>query len=580
MGRRSALETLTQRLVIKQDCQRISIVGLGGIGKTQVALEFAYNLKENWPDYSIFWVSVLSLGSFQQTYDDILKEFQTCQKLEEQDEAKELVKSYLSSKEAGKWLLILDNADDKELLYNDNTDHSQGIANYLPESEDGLILFTTRHQEIAVSLAGNDVIELKEMNHYETRQFFEKLLIQEDLYRNVAIVNELLDELNSLPLAITQAASYINTNKITLSQYLKLLRNTEQDFANLISREFRDNTRYAKSANAVARTWALSFEQIRKHDVAAANLFAYMSCLEPKAIPRSILPPLQPEERMVNAIGTLCAYSFIVARTDSDIYDMHSLVHSAKRIWVKKHNLTKRITAEVIDHLVNMFPRVDFTNQAQWRLYLPHTVRLCREARGQESEARILLCLQVGRCAYEDSRFNEAVGWMEEAYSSCLKKPLEEDHPIRLSAQHELAGVYEATGKGAQAIQLLEHVVVVEKRILPEHHPHRLASQHELARTYLANERVEEAVELLEHVVSVWRQAGDHPDQLISQHELARAYHTNAQTEEAIRLLEEVVAVRRTSLAKNHPTRMMSERMLEDFRADLADNIENSDTGT
>jgi hypothetical protein len=76
----------------------------------------------------------------------------------------------------------------------------------------------------------------------------------------------------------------------------------------LMSKEFRDNTRYKGTANAVATTWLVSFSQIRERDAAAADLRAFMSCVEWKAIPRSLLlGGLQVEE----AIGTLCGYSFV-----------------------------------------------------------------------------------------------------------------------------------------------------------------------------------------------------------------------------------------------------------------------------
>jgi hypothetical protein len=68
------------------------------------------------------------------------------------------------------------------------------------------------------------------------------------------MLTELLDELTYLPLAIAQAAAYLNRNRMSIAKYLKLLQSTEQDIVTLISREFRDNTRYKESKNAVAAT--------------------------------------------------------------------------------------------------------------------------------------------------------------------------------------------------------------------------------------------------------------------------------------------------------------------------------------
>ncbi|KAF2193564.1 purine and uridine phosphorylase [Zopfia rhizophila CBS 207.26] len=73
VGRRDELEVLKRKLMVNQDCQKMSIVGLGGTGKTQVALRFAYMVKETWLDFSIFWVPALSLESYEQACADIAK---------------------------------------------------------------------------------------------------------------------------------------------------------------------------------------------------------------------------------------------------------------------------------------------------------------------------------------------------------------------------------------------------------------------------------------------------------------------------------------------------------------------------
>ena len=61
VGRIAELDALTQKLFVNK---KVTLVGLGGIGKTQVALKFAYSVKDSQPEYSIFWVPALSLESF------------------------------------------------------------------------------------------------------------------------------------------------------------------------------------------------------------------------------------------------------------------------------------------------------------------------------------------------------------------------------------------------------------------------------------------------------------------------------------------------------------------------------------
>jgi tetratricopeptide (TPR) repeat protein len=121
-------------------------------------------------------------------------------------------------------------------------------------------------------------------------------------------------------------------------------------------------------------------------------------------------------------------------------------------------------------------------------------------------------------------------------------------------------------GQTKEAIQLLEQVVTIQKKIsLAEDHPSRLVSQLELARAYRANGQTKEAIQLLEQVVKIEKTslAEDYPLlRLASQHALAEAYRANGQTKEAIYLLERVVAIQKTSLPDNHPNRLISERAL------------------
>jgi hypothetical protein len=400
----------------------MSIVGLGGTGKTQVALQFAYTVKETWPEFSIFWMPALSMESFEQACADVAKALHIPQAAGEEEDARELVKQHLSSAQAGRWLLVLDNADDADILF--GTRQSKGIVDYLPESEEGLLVYTTRTQEVAVSLTRRDVMEVGAMNRPDAANFLEKSLIRKELLRDGATTTELLDELACLPLAIAQAAAYLNMNKTSsIAKYLRLLRKTEQNLVGLMSREFRDDTRYRDSANAVATTWVVSFSQIRKRDAAAADLLAFMSCVEWKAIPRSLLPSVQPEERMEEAISTLCGYSFLVRREDDiqeeeeeeeeeEWYDMHRLVHLATRIWTNKYGNAAEITEKAIRHTANVFPSDDYANRGVWRAYLPHVLRLLGNKLVSNREKKSELCLLVGQCLQVDGRIREAVKWL------------------------------------------------------------------------------------------------------------------------------------------------------------------------
>ena len=576
MGRTEKLKELEERLVASSDCQKLALVGLGGVGKTQVALQLVYTLKECWPDCSIFWVPAVSSESFEQAYRKIASDCSIALSPMEED-PKESVQRYLSGKTAGKWLLVVDNADDEEILFGRPEDY-RGVADYLPESQNGLTLFTTRHRQIAVSLAGKEVVDIQNMTNEEAETFLRKSLTYEDLLQDEAATAELLTELTHLPLAIAQAAAYLNAMQISLREYLSLLKHAEEDAISLLSQEFRDETRYKGSGhakNAVATTWLISFNHIRRSDPIAADLLSFMSCIEHKAIPQRMLPGVEPVERMVHALGTLCAYAFVIRQENSELYDIHRLVHLASKVWLREQGATKDLNEKIIVHLAEIFPSDDYPNRFIWREYFPHALRLLGDTKGLDVEARYELCVAVGRCLRADGRIKEAVGWLSEC---CLwrQSHFPEDHPDRLASQHALAGAYRANGQIKKAVELLEHVVAIDKEGLAEDHPDRLASQHALAGAYKANGQISEAVELLEHVVAIKKErlTEDHPSRLASQHALARAYKANGQIKKAVELLEHVVTTRKEVLAEDHPDRLASQHALLSLYAQQSSNKE------
>jgi tetratricopeptide (TPR) repeat protein len=307
----------------------------------------------------------------------------------------------------------------------------------------------------------------------------------------------------------------------------------------VISTEFHDNGRYRGTANAVATTWLVSFDQIRRSDAAAAELLMFISYIEPKAIPQSILPSMESRHIMTQAIGTLCSYAFFSRRGQSSVYDMHSLVHLATRVWIQKHKHIEEIAARALRHVAEVFPTDDHENRNMWREYMPHALKLVQGS--EDLEEKYNLYYWIGRCLHVDGRVREAVDCFERYYL-WKEKTLDETHLDRLASQHDLALAYKANGQVAKAVALLEKVVEIQRKTLDETHPSRLASQHNLANAYQDNGQVAKAVALLEKVVEIQRKILDetHPSRLASQHDLANAYRANGQVAKAVTLLEKV----------------------------------------
>lgn len=475
------------------------------------------------------------------------------------NDPKEVFCQYLNSNSAGRWLLILDNTDSEEVLR--GSDGKPGIHNYLPKSQSGQILITTRWKKMAVDFAKKNIISVAEMAPEDARDLLKNSLTFDDLSWNNNTIDELLHLLCYLPLAIAQAAAYMNALEIYIEDYLALCRDSQQEMMGLMRNRYEDDTFYHESQYAVTTTWLISFKQIEKQSEAATKLLHFITWIHPQAIPCSMLPG--EGSRQIKAIGVLKSYAFIRERPEGRMYDMHSLVHMVLQSWSSERGIVQSTKEEVIHHLTKTFQTDRWEERDIWRPQLPHIVHVLKISQDITPPLQAALGYWVGRCLLSDGSIGDAVTLLEHVVK-IQETILKEDHADRLASQHELAGAYLANGQIQYAVELLEHIIKIREITLKEDHPFRLASQHQLARAYLINGQVKDAVILLEHVVKIKETTlkKNHPSQLTSQHSLALAYKANGQIQDAVVLLEYVVKSEEITLPEDHPSRLASQYAL------------------
>lgn len=159
------------------------------------------------------------------------------------------------------------------------------LKSYLPKSDKGCVVCTTRNRKVAVKMATTNVIEVPEMDAEMAMQLLRQVLIKTELLTDHVNAMGLLRQLTFLLLAIVQAAAYINENGIALSDYLSLLDEQEQDVVDLLGEHFEDDGRYQDIKNPVATAWLILFEQIQRFDPLAAEYLSFVSCVDSKGIP-------------------------------------------------------------------------------------------------------------------------------------------------------------------------------------------------------------------------------------------------------------------------------------------------------
>ena len=459
LGRHNEVVGLQERIVSKDRVRKIAITGLGGVGKTQIALEIAYRIRDKKPEFSIFWIPATSVEKIEQAYMGI------GERLGLQDvtpaDMKKAVKAHLSSEKTGPWLLIIDNLDDMN-IWTTSDASSPALKTYIPQSKYGFVLFTTRNQQLATSLVGPEVISIPEMDDKMATDLLRASLIRKDLVNDSQTTTQLLCQLSCLPLAIIQAASYMNQTGISVATYLSLLERQENEMVELLSQDFEDEWRYAESKNPVAVTWLISFHQIQRLNCLAADYLSFMSCIDPRDIPLSLLPPDSSQVKQQNALGLLKAYSFITGQADDQTVSLHRLVHLATRNWLQTGGMLEQWTVNTGKRLTDIFPSDAHENRILWRKYLPHALFVLQSKEFQnDTRDREDLVQKVAQCLYSDGRYHEAEVLFKEVFEK-KRKRLKNDDEEMLTSMAWMASTYRDQGRWTEAEKL--EVQVMETR--------------------------------------------------------------------------------------------------------------------
>src|SRR5882762_5514351 len=256
-------------------------------------------------------------------------------------------------------------------------------------------------------------------------------LYHKDLVNDSQPTTQLLCQLSCLPLAIIQAASYMNQTGISVATYLSLLERQENEIVELLSQDFEDEWRYAESKNPVAVTWLISFYQIQRLNCLAADYLSFMSCVDPRDIPLSLLPPDSSQVKQQNALGLLKAYSFITGQADDQTVSLHRLVHLATRNWLQTGGMLDQWTVNTGKRLRDIFPSDEHENQILGREYLPHALFILQSEEFQnDKQDREDLVQRVAQCLYKDGRYDQAGALFKEVLENKSERLKNDDEEM------------------------------------------------------------------------------------------------------------------------------------------------------
>ncbi|KAM5371215.1 hypothetical protein ACJZ2D_008135 [Fusarium nematophilum] len=300
VGRSSILEQLNDWIGSPEENMNHGIhktaamYGLGGVGKTQIALEWAFDMHQKHPGLSVFWVYGGQTARFTEGYASLARacEIPNCGSSNPRMLSK--VKSWLEEQTKCPWLMIIDSADDIGVFFEKtpNEPYRDNMAQYIPSSPNGAVLFTTRTKEAAVDLAppGRYLFHVAEPSNEECVELMQRRLPPGDYpVKDLAALSE---HLGRLPLALSQATAYLQKKSLSVSEYLEKLRErSDEANAKLLEAEFSEPGRGGGQPdtvvpNAVATTWLVTIQAIEHESWFAAEILDISACLGHQGVPK------------------------------------------------------------------------------------------------------------------------------------------------------------------------------------------------------------------------------------------------------------------------------------------------------
>lgn len=554
-GRAEILTLLHQQMQQKRSAiltQSQALVGLGGIGKTQIALEYAYRYRSEYR--ATFWIRAANHETLIADYMEIAQ-LLSLPVLEREAQAHVVASMKRWFAQNPDWLLIFDNADNLPLL-ND----------FLPTGGNGHLLFTTQSQatgKIAESFSV-EKMDLSESILLLLRRA--KLLsvdaapesISASLYKQA---QKIVEELDGLPLALDQAGAYIEETGCSLGDYLLIYR---QRRLAMLRRQSSLSTDYPYT---VATTWALSFMQIEQANPSAAELLRLCAFFHPDAIPEQLItlgsrylpyPLAEMAADLVQfneAILLLRSFSLVKRNPEMQLLNLHRLVQVVLKESMNEES--RRQWAECVILLANAaLPDVSFDVWPHYELYLPH-LQVCAEAIQEyhfDFPEAIRLLHQTGRYQYARGQYAQAELLLEQGLS-LSQKIYGSEYIDTANILTDLAELYSSQGKYKRAEPLYWRALAIHEQVLGRMDARTATDLNDLAILYSYQGKHEQAEALLLQAQAIREQVLEptHIEVTEGFNNLAWVYHKQGKYEQAEALYQRTLTLCEKALGPEHP---------------------------
>jgi tetratricopeptide (TPR) repeat protein len=546
-------------------CQTVS--GLGGIGKTALAIEYAYRYYDSYKN-CIWFINADTATTTQNYFVDFANHFNLKLPPEyKPEELQQAVKTWLS--ENIEWLLIFDKLESVDT-----------INPYLPNMINGRMIITTRNTRIDLgSQIALGVFDTDEALLFLKRRLSNNEKLELDFYNNNdndfdTEAPNLITRLGFLPLALEQAAAYIKEGKCTIIKYLKLL---SESGLSAFEEKYAVPEHYEKSNDfekIVTATWNISFKSIPyEGSRQLLNLCAYMAPYRiPVAffarmrekLPSPIKEDMAEERTKINIVGALRVYSLTTG--DADYINVHRLVQEVVR---KTHKVVRECHEDFpewlnicLDIFLYDIPRNydDLESKDKFNHIAKHAFSVANyaysyfENRKSRKNSISELYYLLGFGFNEVCQYNSAL--------ECYKKTLEirenvsgKKHFDVAATYNNIGNIYKIQGHDQMALECLKKALEVNINILGEEHLSTATTYNNIAIVYSHLCEFSKALEFFHKALAIHEKilGQGHPSTAVTYNNIAGVYADQNDYVKALEWYQKALTIYKNVLGQEHP---------------------------
>jgi class 3 adenylate cyclase/tetratricopeptide (TPR) repeat protein len=531
-GRENILAELN-RILIEGDGKpfaQVAIHGLGGIGKTSVATEYAHRYAGEYA--GVWWAPAenrtLLVNSLAALAGQLVPSLS--QEVDQERGARAGLAHI--SRSPTPFLLIYDNVETPDVL--------RGL---LP-SAGARLLITTRWADWGGRSAELSLDVLGPESAVE--------LLQNRAERNdLPGAARLAAALGCLPLALDHAGAYCRLTGTTFETY-------QEKIDRLLARPPKG----APYPASVGATFDLAIEKAAGECPGAEALLGFCAFLAPERIPLDLIPTDLPgEEDRAEALLTLAAVSLVEhAKLDSGepALRTHRLVQLAMRRRLAENGSASAMSARVTRRMAEVFPKTAYRDTSVWprcTVLLPHVIAMrdrLADAPGDPNLAGFLEA--AGSYLHRRGAYGEAEPFLKRAMTAA-EETLGREHPELAAARSSLAHLYRDIGRNAEAEPLFKEALAITEKALGRDHAAFIARLNDLAHLYYDTGRHSEAEPILKEAIAVGEKAlgREHSSVAIALGSLARLCRAAGRHAEAEPLFGAAIDAGQKALGREHP---------------------------